>query len=334
MGYLTILVPVFNERENIPLLHEEIRRALDPLDLDFEIVYVDDGSTDGSQESLRSLASLDGRVRVVQLRRNFGQTAAMQAGLDHARGDVIAFLDADLQNDPRDIPRMLARIEEGYDLVHGWRKERQDAWFSRKLPSRIANWLISRVTHFPIHDLGCTLKLIRRDLAIELELCGEMHRFIPILANRRGARCAEMITHHRARRFGKSKYGLGRIPRVLLDLITVKFLIDYFASPMKLFGRIGLASLAAGFLAFLAMIGMKLISGVDMTGNPLLMLGAIAVLAGLQFLCMGILGEVNARIYFEGGVNKPYAVREVYEASSRMSFPRMGTPPRPRVKVG
>ncbi len=323
MTYLSILVPVYNELENIPLLHEEIRTAIDPLEIAYEILFVDDGSTDGSRQQLESLVLADSRVRVVQLRRNFGQTAAMQAGLDHAHGDVIAFLDADLQNDPKDIPRMLLAIEDGFDLVHGWRKERQDAMFTRKLPSRVANWLISKVTHFPIHDLGCTLKLMRSELARELELCGEMHRFIPILANRRGARCTEMVTYHRPRRFGKSKYGLGRIPRVILDLITVKFLIDYFASPMKLFGRIGLGSLALGTLALSVTLGMKVISGVDMTGNPFLILGAIAMLAGLQFLCMGILGEVNARIYYDGGAKKPYTVRSVIEVSSAHQPPQL-----------
>jgi glycosyltransferase involved in cell wall biosynthesis len=315
MAYLSILVPVYNELENVPLLHEEIRKAIDPLEIDYEILFVDDGSTDGSRERLQSMASLDSRVRLIQLRRNFGQTAAMQAGLDHARGEVIAFLDADLQNDPRDIPRMLTVLENGFDLVHGWRKDRHDTLITRKIPSRIANWLISKVTHFPVHDLGCTLKLVRSELAHELELCGEMHRFIPILANRRGARCTEMVTNHRTRRFGKSKYGLGRIPRVILDLITVKFLIDYFASPMKLFGRIGLGSIALGSVALMLTLGMKIFSGIDMTGNPFLILGAIALLAGLQFLCMGILGEVNARIYFEGGSKKPYAVRSIQETN-------------------
>ncbi len=319
MPQLSILIPVYNEFENISLLHDEIRAAIDPLNVSFEILFVDDGSVDGSGERLQALAIQDPHVRVVRLRRNFGQTAAMQAGLDHAQGDIIVSLDADLQNDPHDIPLMLAKLDEGFDLVHGWRKERQDKWLTRKLPSGIANRLISWVTRFPIHDLGCTLKAIRRELADELELCGEMHRFIPILAHRRGARCAEVITHHRPRRFGRSKYGLSRIPRVILDLITVKFLVDYFASPMKLFGRLGLAAIALGMGALLATVGMKIGYRVDMTGNPLLLLGAMSGLAGLQFLCMGILGEVNARIYYDGGAKKPYAVREIHERGRSIS---------------
>lgn len=321
MTQVSILIPVYNERENLPELYGELRAVLDPLALDLEILFVDDGSQDGSGEVLDGIASQDPRVVVLRLRRNFGQTAAMQAGYDHATGDMIVSLDADLQNDPADIPLMLETLRGGYDLVHGWRKNRQDPWLTRKLPSRIANRMISWVTRFPIHDLGCTLKAIRKELADELELCGEMHRFIPILAHRRGARCAEVVTHHRPRRHGSSKYGLSRIPRVVLDLVTVKFMVDYFASPMKFFGRLGLVSIGLAGLAFLTTLVMKGISSVDITGNPLFLLSAIAFLAGIQMFCMGILGEVNVRIYFEGAKRKPYAIRHIHRGG--VGYPKL-----------
>jgi glycosyltransferase involved in cell wall biosynthesis len=229
-------------------LYDALCPVLDWLPHDYEIVLVDDGSTDASYDELSRLATADPRVKVIRFRRNFGQTAAMNAGLHLATGDVIVTMDADLQNDPLDIPLLLAKLDEGYDLVHGWRKERQDALVSRKLPSRLANWLISRVTGFAVNDLGCTLKAMRREIAQDLQLYGEMHRFIPILAHWRGARCAEIVTRHHARRFGESKYGLSRTTRVLLDLVTVKYMTQYLTSPMKLFGKMGLWSGGVGFL--------------------------------------------------------------------------------------
>ena len=237
---VSVVIPIFNELDNLGPLHEQLDQVLSKLRHAYEILFIDDGSTDGSVERLREIAQRDARVKVVCFRRNFGQTAAMQAGLQMAAGDVIVTMDGDLQNDPNDIPVMLEKLDEGFDLVHGWRKHRQDAWLNRKLPSKIANWLISKVTRFPIHDLGCTLKVMRREIARELELYGEMHRFIPILAHARGARCAEVVTKHHPRRHGKTKYGIGRTSRVILDLITVKYMLSYFASPMKLFGKIGL----------------------------------------------------------------------------------------------
>jgi glycosyltransferase involved in cell wall biosynthesis len=234
----------------------------------------------------------------------------MQAGLQMASGDVVVTMDGDLQNDPDDIGMLLAKIDEGYDLVHGWRKRRQDAFLNRRLPSMIANWIISKTTKFPIHDLGCTLKAIRREIAQDLELYGEMHRFIPILAHWRGARCLEVVTNHHPRRFGKTKYGIGRTLRVVLDLITVKYMLDYFASPMKLFGMVGLGCVGLSFLSGLATVVMKLAGGVDMTGNPLLLLVVFAALAGIQFLSLGLLGEVNARIYFGSQSKQHFTVRE------------------------
>lgn len=307
---LSVVIPLHNEQDNLRLLYDQLCETLPRLGRPFEILLVDDGSTDATPRLLRELAGQDQRVKVVLFRRNYGQTAAMQAGLDMASGDVIITMDGDLQNDPADIGMMLDKIEEGYDLVHGWRKDRQDAWLNRRLPSQIANWLISRVSRFPIHDLGCTLKAIRREIAQDLELYGEMHRFIPILAHWRGARCVEVVTRHHPRRFGQTKYGISRTLRVLLDLVTVKFMLDYFASPMKLFGMFGLGSAAAGLAAGLATLLMKLTVNFDMTGNPLLLVSAFCGLVSLQFFSLGLLGEVSARIYFSHGERQHYTVRE------------------------
>lgn len=307
---VSVVVPIYNEIENIPLLYRRLCDALGSCGRPFELVWVDDGSTDGSQEQLRQLAELDSRVALVILKRNFGQTAAMKAGIDAAEMNYIVTIDGDLQNEPDDIPAMLDKLDEGYDLVHGWRRDRQDAVLHRKLPSRIANWLISKVAKFPVHDLGCTLKAMRNEVAKELELYGEMHRFIPILAHARGARCVEMVTRHHARQFGQTKYGIDRTPRVLLDLLTVKYLVSYFASPMQFFGRFGLACVLLSLVTLVATVVMKLASGVDMTGNPLLLLSCGSMFAALQFFCMGILGEVAARNYFVSGQRKSYSIRE------------------------
>ncbi len=309
MNSLSIVVPIYNEVENVPLLYDAVRGALEGTGREFEVILVDDGSRDGSLERLTQLATRDPRVKVIQFRRNYGQTAAMYAGMQAASGEIVITLDGDLQNDPADIPMLVAKLEEGYDLVHGWRKHRQDALVNRKLPSRLANWIISRVTRFPVNDLGCTLKAMRREVAQELQLYGEMHRFIPILAHWQGARCVEVVTRHHPRRFGQTKYGIWRTFRVVLDLITVKYMIRYSLSPMKLFGGFGLASIVGGMLSGLATLGMKLFGEVDMTGNPLLLLAAFATMLGVQFLVLGLLGEVSARIYYECQDKKPYTVR-------------------------
>lgn len=320
---LSIIVPIHNERENIPLLHDELHKTLDPLGLEYEIVCIDDGSNDGSLEVLSELAERDSRITLVNFRRNYGQTAAMQAGLEEARGDVLITIDGDLQNDPADIPKMLEKINEGFDLVHGWRKDRKDKWLSRRLPSVLANRLISKVTGFPIHDLGCTLKAVRREIADELELYGEMHRFIPILAHARGAACVEIVTNHRPRQFGQTKYGISRTVRVVLDLITVKFMLDFFDSPMKLFGRFGIACCGLAVVSALAVIGMKF-GGVDMTGNPLLMLTALCAILGVQFFSLGLIGEVTSRLYYQRNHRRPFAIRNIVRQSE--------TEPRPLVR--
>ena len=243
---VSLVIPLYNEQDNVRPLYQQLRNVMDNLGRPVEAVFVDDGSNDATIERLSEIVKTDKRVCVVRFRRNYGQTAAMQAGLEYASGDVIVTLDGDLQNEPADIPMMLDKIDEGYDLVHGWRKHRQDTLLTRKVPSQLANRLISYVTGFPIHDLGCTLKAMRREIADELELYGEMHRFIPILAHWRGAKCVEVETRHHPRRFGTTKYGLSRTVRVVLDLITVKYMLDYYSSPMKLFGRIGFGLLGLG----------------------------------------------------------------------------------------
>lgn len=308
---VSVVVPIYNECQNISRLYWELHKVLPGLDRPYEIIFVNDGSTDGGQKTLREIAVADSNVRVVEFRRNYGQTAALQAGIDMARCDVIVTIDGDMQNDPGDIPMMLAKLDEGFDLVHGWRKNRQDALVHRKIPSRIANWLISRVTRFPIHDLGCTLKAMRREIAQELELYGEMHRFIPILAHQRGARCAEVVTKHHPRTAGKTKYGIDRTFRVILDLVTVKYMLDYFAHPMKLFGGVGLGCFAACCLSAALTMAMKLLGGVDMTGNPFMLLSLVSGLAGIQFLSLGLLGEVSARIYYGSQQKQHYAVRRL-----------------------
>ena len=310
MQSISIVVPLYNEEDNVALLYEQLREAVDRLPYHSEIIFVDDGSKDQTVSRLTAAAKDDSRVGIVRFRRNYGQTAAMQAGLEAASGDVVVTMDGDLQNDPADIEMMLAKLDEGYDLVHGWRKNRQDAMLSRKLPSRLANRLISKVTGFPIHDLGCTLKAVRREIADELELYGEMHRFIPILAHWRGARCAEVETRHHPRRFGQTKYGISRTVRVVLDLITVKYMLDYYSSPMKFFGRIAMGFGAIGAALFATVLTMKLFGGVDMTGNPLLLGGGLALLMGVQTLSVGLLGEANTRLYYRRGGRRPFAVRE------------------------
>lgn len=322
MQSLSIVIPVYNEALNLEPLHAELTSVARALGCSYEIVLVNDGSTDGSAAVLDAIAARDGAVRVVHFRRNFGQTAALAAGLHLASGDLIVTLDADLQNDPADIPLLLAKLDEGYDLAHGWRRRRHDDLLRRAIPSRVANWLISRATGFAAHDLGCTLKAMRREIADELQLNGDMHRFIPILAHGRGANCVEVETNHRPRRFGVSKYGLSRTLRVLLDLITVKYMTEYQSCPMRLFGALGLAGLAASGFAAAAAVVMKFVAGIDITSNPLLWLSLFAALAGMQFFVLGMLGEVSARTYYECQGKRPYAIRSTRNFDRPVARPR------------
>lgn len=318
---VSIVVPIFNEVENVALSFEEICSALEPTQWDYEVIFVDDGSTDGTRNALRDLAN-DSRINLVLLRRNYGQTAAMHAGIQEASGDYIVTMDGDLQNDPNDIPQMLEKLEEGFDLVHGWRKNRQDKLLSRKIPSQIANRLISRVTGFPIHDLGCTLKTMKAEIGKELELYGEMHRFIPILASMNGAECEELAVNHRSRKYGTSKYGISRTVRVVLDLITIRYMQKYFSSPMKLFGLIGFWVGALAISAVFTAAVMKFGWQFDMTGNPLLLLGILSAILSVQFFSVGLIGELAVRIYYSVSGNKNYHV----ESTSRTIRERESAP--------
>jgi glycosyltransferase involved in cell wall biosynthesis len=312
---------VFNEEESILEAVREIHEALDSTGLDYEIICVDDGSRDRTFEVLSELASNDPRLVVCRFRRNFGQTAAMQAGIDTARGVNIVTMDADLQNDPRDIPAMLEKLDEGFDMVAGWRHGRKDAFINRRLPSIVANRLIGQTTGIRLHDYGCTLKAMRGDLARELRLYGEMHRFIPVMASLVGARITEMKVNHRARQFGQSKYGIGRTTRVLLDLVTVLFLQSFLVRPMQVFGLSGLllGFLGFGISGYLAVE--KLAFGIELANRPLLLLGVILILVGIQLVSLGLVAEVLGRTYHEAQGKRPYHVRD-WVVGTRVERPR------------
>lgn len=307
---LSIVVPIYNEEDNVTPLHDRVVAALGDSGLDYELILVDDGSSDGTFPLLRELAARDRRVKVIRFRRNFGQTAAMAAGFAAAAGRVIVPMDGDLQNDPADIPMLCAKIDEGYDVVSGWRKNRQDNFINRRLPSIIANSLISRMTGVHLHDYGCTLKAYRREVLDGVNLYGEMHRFVPALASQVGARVAELPVRHHPRLHGTSKYGISRTTRVVLDLMTVKFLLTYSTKPIQLFGKWGIYTILAGVVSGGLTLYMKLFEGVSMNRNPLLILTAFLLFAGVQFIALGLLGEVNARTYYEAQGKPIYAVRE------------------------
>ncbi|MFZ3207813.1 MAG: glycosyltransferase family 2 protein [Geobacteraceae bacterium] len=307
---LSIVVPIYNEEENIPLLVETISAALADSRLDYELILVDDGSGDGSFSLLKGIAETEPRVRVIRFRRNFGQTAAMAAGFDAATGRVVVPMDGDLQNDPADIPRLLARINEGYDVVSGWRKERRDTFINRRLPSILANGIISAMTGLRLHDYGCTLKAYRREVLEGINLYGEMHRFVPALASQVGARVTELPVRHHPRLYGKSKYGISRTMRVVLDLMTVKFLLTYSTKPIQLFGKWGIYTFLAGVLSGGATVYMKLFEQVNMNRNPLLVLTGFLLFMGVQFIVLGLLGELNARTYYEAQGKPIYVVKE------------------------
>src|SRR5258706_1594717 len=309
---LSIVIPVFNEEEHIEPLIREIDAVLKPSGKTYEIVVVDDGSKDGTFAGLRRLHD-NGGLKVVRLKRNFGQTAALSAGLNYAEGEIVILMDGDGQNDPADMPALLAKIDEGNDLVAGWRFNRQDPFLNRRLPSMIANWLISSTTKVKLHDYGCTLKAMRKELAKSLRLYGEMHRFIPAIAYERGAQIAELKVHHRPRLRGQSKYGIGRTLRVVLDLLTVKFLISYSTRPAHVFGPIGFVSGFAGFAIALSLTVQKLVYNEPIGGRPLLLLAILLIFIGIQFITMGLLGEMLARTYHESQDRAVYVVGEILE---------------------
>jgi glycosyltransferase involved in cell wall biosynthesis len=310
---LSVVVPLYNERDNLAPLHEELTRSLRALGRSFEVIYVDDGSTDGGIEVLRQLRASDPAMHVIRLARNSGQTAALSCGFNRARGDVIIAMDADMQNNPADIPLLLARIGEGYDIVSGWRTERwQDEKFTRRMPSMAANWLISTITGIALHDYGCTYKAYRRETAQGLNLYGEMHRFVPAIAAEQGAKVTEVPISFRPRHAGTSKYGLWRIVRTLLDLITVKFLSVYSTAPIQVFGLIGLGLSALGSLWTLMLVGEKVFFGAELSKRPALLLSVLLIVVGVQFISFGLLGEMLARTYHESQGKPIYLIKEEF----------------------
>jgi len=308
---ISLVIPVYNEEENLKLLYQKLKETLEPLGKEHEIIFVDDGSQDNSPKILDQLARKDPHVKVIHFRRNFGQTAALAAGFDLAQGEIVVTLDADLQNDPADIPKLLGKMEEGYDVVSGWRKDRKDPYLSRILPSTMANWLISKVTGVKLHDYGCTLKAYRQEVVKELNLYGELHRFLPALASWMGVRIAEIPVTHHPRRFGKSKYGISRTFRVILDLILVQFLLRYSTRPIRIFGGAGLISFVLGLLLGCYLSIIKILFRHPIGNRPLLILSVLLIILGIQLLSLGILGEFLTRIYYEAQNKKPYVIKYV-----------------------
>lgn len=316
---LSVVIPVYNEAENLPLLHDQIHQAFESIpDLNWELIYVDDGSTDGSPEVLEKLVRSDpSNSAAVFLRRNFGQTAAIAAGIDHAQGEVIVLMDADLQNDPLDIPRMLEKIDQGYDVVSGWREDRQDTFITRVLPSRIANWLISTVTGVRLHDYGCTLKAYRKEVLTGFRLYGEMHRFIPAYAHSVGARMIEIPVRHHPRRFGKTKYGLTRTMKVILDLFTVKFLISYSNKPIYLFGGAGISLILVSFAILFFLMTRRVIFNTSVTRSPFFSTSMMMMILGFQSILMGLIAEMQVRTYHESQKKPTYTIRKFISSESK-----------------
>jgi glycosyltransferase involved in cell wall biosynthesis len=312
---LSIVIPVQNESPNIKPLYEELTQVLGQYGRSYELIIVDDGSTDDTFEQLAALQARDYRLRVIRFRRNFGQTAAFAAGFAHARGRLVVTSDGDLQNDPRDIPAMVALIDQGNDIVCGWRKDRKDTFVTRRVPSMLANALISWATGVRLHDYGCSLKVFRTEVVKPLRLYGEMHRFLPAIASQIGVRIAEMVVNHRARRAGTTKYGLSRTIRVVLDLATVKFLLSYSTRPLQIFGLLGLVTGGIGTLITAYLAYVRLFTSQGIGDRPLLLLGVMLVFIGVQLLTFGLLAEVMARTYYESQDKPTYVIREVREAA-------------------
>ena len=315
---ISIVIPVYNEEDSLPILHRALHQTLDAASRAWEVIFVDDGSQDKSAETLLSLAKEDPKhTRAVLLRRNFGQTAAIAAGIDHAEGDIIILMDADLQNDPADIPMLLAKLDEGYDVVSGWRYKRQDGFVTRTLPSRMANSLISWVTGVHLHDYGCTLKAYRREVITGFRLYGEMHRFIPAYAGSVGAKIVEVPVTHHARKYGKTKYGLERTAKVILDLFTVKFLISYAQKPIYLFGGTGLALMGMSGLGLLFLMIRRIIIGTSVLSSPFFIVAVMLVILGFQSILMGLIAELLVRTYHESQHKPTYTIKQVLNGKSK-----------------
>ena len=318
---LSIVIPLLDEALNLEQLYRELTETLVEFGRDYELLFIDDGSTDATFELLARFQASNARVRIIRFRRNFGQTAAFSAGFAHARGQTIVTIDGDLQNDPRDIPALLGQLEQGYDIVCGWRRRRHDAWLTRRLPSMIANWIISRSTGVYLHDYGCSLKVFRAEVVKPLKLYGEMHRFIPALASEIGVRVDEMVVNHRPRTRGRSKYGLSRTLRVILDLMTVKFLLSYSTRPLQMFGLVGLLMggvglVMTGWLAYVRLFGNQPIGD-----RPLLLFGILLIFTGVQLGTLGLLAEMQARTYHESQNKPTYVIREVLDAPRSSDSP-------------
>jgi glycosyltransferase involved in cell wall biosynthesis len=314
---LSVVIPVLNEVENLDPLYSQLIDVLTKTDKSYEIIFVDDGSTDASFEKLRKLQKKNDDLRVIRFRRNFGQSAAFSAGFDYARGDVIVTMDADLQNDPADIPNLLEKLEDGCDVVSGWRINRRDGYLARQLPSRIANFIISMITEVKLHDYGCSLKAYRREVAKNIKLYGEMHRFIPALASWMGIRVGEVPVNHSPRRSGESKYGITRAVRVLLDLVTVKFLLGYSTRPIQIFGLLGVISFSLGLIIGAYLSALKIFFGHPLSDRPLLLLSILLVIFGVQLITMGLLGELVVRSYYESQNKPTYMVKEILGITQR-----------------
>jgi len=308
---LSVVIPVYNESPNLGPLYEELTTTLSEWGRPYELIFVDDGSGDDTYDVLKGLHARDPRVQVVRFRRNFGQTAAFSAGFAHARGSIIVTSDGDRQNDPRDIPALVEQLEQGFDIVCGWRKDRKDRWLTRRVPSMIANRLIGRVTGVELHDYGCSLKAFRAEVVKPLRLYGEMHRFIPAIASEMGVRVAERVVNHRPRTAGASKYGLGRTIRVVLDLLTVKFLLSYATRPLQIFGLVGVVMGALGTLVLGWLAYVRLVDQQPIADRPILLLGILFVFAGIQLVTLGLLAEMQARTYHESQRKPTYSIRDV-----------------------
>ncbi len=308
---VSVIIPLLNEEKNIPILYDELTQTLRKTGLDYELIFVDDGSTDSSLQILENIQQNDYYLKIISLRKNFGQTAAMSAGFDLAQGDIIIAMDADLQNDPADIPMLLAKINEGADLVTGWRYNRQDPFFSRKLPSKIANRIISFATGVHLHDYGCTLKAFKHEVIKTIKLYGEMHRFIPAIASAMGVTIAEVKVNHRSRRFGTSKYGISRTLRVILDLMTVKFLLNYATRPIHVFGTLGFVSGSLGGLLAIILTIQRQLYGMALSDRPLLLLAVLLIFVGVQFVTIGLVAEMLARTYHESQDKPTYYIRKI-----------------------
>lgn len=308
---LSLVIPIFNEKENLEKLHAEIHESCRLLGKTYEIIFIDDGSTDGSRSILEKIQKQDRNTKIIRLRKNFGQTAALSAGFDYSRGDIIITLDADLQNDPNDFGLLLNKLSEGYDIVSGWRAKRKDKFITRRLPSILANWLISVITRVKLHDYGCTLKAFKRDVIKNINLYGEMHRFIPAIASHMGVSIAEVKVNHRERQFGKSKYNIFRFIRVIFDLLTVKFLLSYSTRPLQIFGIFGLISGSIGGAIGLYLSYQRLILQQSIANRPLLLLAILLLVIGFQFITLGLLAEILVRAYHESLEKRIYYIREI-----------------------